>query len=217
MSLHGKYFTQLFEEVKEAETKPNNKDLELYASMKKLGVKWAKRKAIPTYPASMSSEDKQKADDLYDQLSPGFLAIFGMQYGESGCPAGEKLTESASNRFVNAYIECALWSSTDESTPSGGEPLDKNYGPEDLDSATRSEMKNDCNSFVQKNEKDLAESGLKDDRAGHDFWLNRNGHGAGFWDEGDDPVFKKLSDACKSFGTYDLYVGDDGKIHGGNN
>jgi hypothetical protein len=52
--------------------------------------------------------------------------------------------------------------------------------------------------------------------AGHAFWLTRNGHGAGFWD-GDwpEPHASALDEASKAFGSFDLYVGDDGMIHGG--
>jgi hypothetical protein len=51
-------------------------------------------------------------------------------------------------------------------------------------------------------------------RAGHDFWLTRCGHGAGFWD-GDwpEPYATMLTDAAKAFGEVDLYVGDDGMIY----
>lgn len=50
--------------------------------------------------------------------------------------------------------------------------------------------------------------------AGHDFWLTRSGHGAGFWD-GDwpEPAASTLDKASKEFGNVDLYVGDDGQIH----
>ena len=46
-------------------------------------------------------------------------------------------------------------------------------------------------------------------------WLTRNGHGAGFWD-GDwpEPVASRLTKSAKRFGSFDLYVGDDGKVHG---
>lgn len=52
------------------------------------------------------------------------------------------------------------------------------------------------------------------ERAGHDFWLTRCGHGCGFWD-GDwpKPYSDKLTAAAKAFGNVDLYVGDDGAIH----
>jgi hypothetical protein len=49
-------------------------------------------------------------------------------------------------------------------------------------------------------------------QGGHDFWLTRNGHGAGFWD-GDWPeeVGKRLTEASKKYGEVYLYV-QDGKI-----
>ena len=53
-----------------------------------------------------------------------------------------------------------------------------------------------------------------DDTMGaHDFWLTRNGHGAGFWD-GDWPVNgDKLTEISKVYGECNLYVGDDGKVY----
>ncbi|MFX7784369.1 hypothetical protein ABTJ92_19280, partial [Acinetobacter baumannii] len=50
--------------------------------------------------------------------------------------------------------------------------------------------------------------------AGHDFWLNRNGHGSGFWD-GDWPgeMGDRLDEASKKYGTVDLIVGEDGLIY----
>lgn len=49
--------------------------------------------------------------------------------------------------------------------------------------------------------------------AGHDFWLTRNGHGAGFWD-GDWPeVGARLDEIAKHFGGVEPYLGDDGKIY----
>jgi len=44
--------------------------------------------------------------------------------------------------------------------------------------------------------------------------MTRNGHGAGFWD-GDWPDDgDRLTKASEAYGTFDLYVGDDGEIHG---
>lgn len=50
--------------------------------------------------------------------------------------------------------------------------------------------------------------------AGHDFWLTRNGHGAGFWD-GDwpEPEGSALDAEAKKFGSVDVYVGDDGLVY----
>jgi hypothetical protein len=48
---------------------------------------------------------------------------------------------------------------------------------------------------------------------GHDLWLTRNGHGAGFWDRGLGDVGDKLTAIAKRMGSKSLYVGDDGKIY----
>ena len=121
--------------------------------------------------------------------------------------------------FTRAYIEAMLWSTNDESDEGGGEPLDKNYSASDIDDETMKLIEEDCADFV-KRFGPLIESEPEvrgEDRwgrwelAGHDFWLNREGHGAGFWD-GDWPVNgDKLSDACKQYGSFDLYV-EDGVI-----
>lgn len=123
--------------------------------------------------------------------------------------------EKAFEDFFRAYVETALWSSTDESTPSGGYPLDKNYGPEDITRATMQKMRRDAKKFWMENWSTIMSSGRRDAarHAGHDFWLNRNGHGAGFWD-GDwpEPHATMLDDASTRFGEFHLLV-SRGKIH----
>ena len=111
--------------------------------------------------------------------------------------------------FFSAYVECALWSSTDESDESGGDPLDQTYGPEDLDQNTMEGMRADCTDFVEANLDDLAD--MDPEHAGHDFWLTRNGHGAGFWDRGLGELGERLSKASKPYGEVYLYV-HDGKV-----
>lgn len=113
--------------------------------------------------------------------------------------------------FTTQYLETALWSSTDESDESGGRPLDDNYGIENLSLATLRESIADCKAF-QEEHWGLIKSDLS--RAGHDFWLTRNHHGAGFWDgDWEDEAGKILTDASHAYGSVDLYVGDDGEIH----
>lgn len=51
---------------------------------------------------------------------------------------------------------------------------------------------------------------------GHDFWLTRNGHGAGFWDgDLEHDLGERLSQACKTFGECYIYAGDDNLIYMG--
>lgn len=119
--------------------------------------------------------------------------------------------------FIAAYIACALWSSTDDD----GEPLDVLYDVDDISDETRAEMHGDCLKFLETGAQ-LIDSdnphwsgggSTPYSRAGHDFWLTRNGHGAGFWD-GDWPVNGDALDTLsKSFGESDLYIGDDGLLY----
>jgi hypothetical protein len=129
--------------------------------------------------------------------------------------------------FTLAYIEAALWSSNDNSDPeTGGDPLDANYSAEDIAPETLSAIVADCAKFqaspafqaAMADTRNICARGTGqysvDEQAGHDFWLTRNGHGAGFWD-GDwlEPHETALDALAKSFGEVDLYVGDDGKIY----
>jgi hypothetical protein len=120
------------------------------------------------------------------------------------------MTDEQFAEFFGAYITCALWSSHDHADDSGGEPLDANYDESDLTLGCRNAMRCDCASFVADCANDLA--GLDPEQCGHDFWLTRNGHGAGFWDRGLGALGERLTRAAKSHGSVDLYVNDDGKV-----
>jgi len=114
------------------------------------------------------------------------------------------------DKFLEAYIVAALWSTTDESTPEGGDFLDENYGPDDLTPETVAQMEADCASFRAENAQDIEG---REEQAGHDFWLTRCGHGAGFFD-GDWPeAGDRLTEACQKYPEVNLYVGDDGLIY----
>jgi len=123
--------------------------------------------------------------------------------------------EGDMDEFTYAYFETALWSSNDESTPEGGEPLDENYGIGDFAPETRKEMIADAKDFQKRFGRLIESAGGDWGQAGHDFWLTRNEHGVGFWD-GDwpEPQATELSDAARSYGECSLYVGDDGLIYG---
>lgn len=106
------------------------------------------------------------------------------------------------------YLYCALWASTDDEGESfDGRGLEA-YAPE-----TRAKMRADVEAFVKTNMLLLLASGMKDEHIGHDFWLTRNGHGAGFWDRGMGYIGEQLTKACKAYPEVKLCVGDDGKIY----
>lgn len=121
------------------------------------------------------------------------------------------LSKRQLDEFYSAYVEAALFTGTDESDESGGEPLDKNYGPSDFSNEAKAVMRRDANNFANKYA-DLIEGDIE--RAGHDFWLTRNGHGSGFWD-GDwpEPDATTLTDAAEAYGEQNVYLGDDGEIY----
>lgn len=124
-----------------------------------------------------------------------------------------KIGEVELDAFTRQYLNTALWFSSD----TGDEPLHRNYEVGDIAVATLQEAKRECEDF-QEAQRELLEQayqtpGYDEESAGHDFWLTRNGHGTGFWDRGLGEVGDKLSEVCKPYGSVDLYVGDDGKIH----
>jgi hypothetical protein len=126
--------------------------------------------------------------------------------------------EDRLDEFSRAYMTAALWSSHDESDECGGDPMDDNYGIQHIADETFAAMIEDCQAFQRDHAQTLARCSGDMSQAGHDFWLTRNGHGTGFWDR-DDAVWDKaareeLSRSARSSGNVDLYVGDDGRIHG---
>ena len=101
------------------------------------------------------------------------------------------------------YIECALWSSSDDE----GDNFDY-YSVDDFDEKSLLKLANEYRDFLDMANGLIGESGLDMGQVGHDFWLTRNGHGAGFWDRGLGQIGRDLTKAAKSFGTQDLYIND---------
>lgn len=100
--------------------------------------------------------------------------------------------------FFDRYVETALWADGEYSGK-------KTVG--DIRPSILKQMELDCRKFVAENEDDISEDY---GRAGHDFWLTRNDHGAGFWD-GDWPedVGERLTEAAKKYGEFFLGQDDD--------
>lgn len=46
-------------------------------------------------------------------------------------------------------------------------------------------------------------------QAGHDFWLTRNGHGAGFWDRGIGKHGEELTKASKAYSEVNVYMDEE--------
>lgn len=112
------------------------------------------------------------------------------------------------DKYTQSYLVTALWSSTGPD----GEPLDDKYSIDDLCVEVIELAKKETEQFVER-AGDLLD-GYDLETAMHDFWLTRNGHGAGFWD-GDyqKEHGEKLTALSKTFGELNLYVGDDNKLY----
>lgn len=125
--------------------------------------------------------------------------------------------------FVDGYIICALWADgihySDEDCNIGG------LHHLDLRNDARHKMieLGQLKEFVKMASDDLQlyceqmgpwhgsdDRGYCEDppehRAGHDFWLTRQEHGAGFWDRGLGELGNRLTEAAKSFGSADDHI-----------
>lgn len=118
--------------------------------------------------------------------------------------------------MLNGYIECALWSSSDVDEEGNETRLDEG---QEISEELQKQFEEDISSFRELCEKECPEELAEylenegESRFGHDFWLTRNGHGAGFWDRSSDG-YPSLTKWSETFGEQDLYIGDDGKVYG---
>ncbi len=104
---------------------------------------------------------------------------------------------------VDHYLIAALWTEGD------GE-LD-GFSICQIDPASRAQVKKDIEDFLAKvTAQGIDTSSWNDEQLGHDFWLTRNGHGAGFWDRGHEPAGRQLSDICRAFPARNAVIADAG-------
>lgn len=124
------------------------------------------------------------------------------------------------NVFEMAYIEAATWSSTgDDEEPLDSDPrVSEALSQRDvLAPETRERITEDCRSFLEANAGLLREAVARPDYdlglAGHDFWLSRNGHGAGFFDRGLGDIGSGLQAMARECEEINLYFGDDDLLY----
>jgi hypothetical protein len=116
-------------------------------------------------------------------------------------------------RETRAYLECAIWTHAED--------LGDDATPDDLSADAIAKMRGDVADFLASDNPEVQAAlefwfvELGAEQIGHDFWLTRNGHGAGFWDRftnGDGARHGRiLTDAAHSYGESYLYVADDGE------
>ena len=106
--------------------------------------------------------------------------------------------------FLRAYLEAAEWSGIDSEQE---EAFDLAAGPIRWTEESLGQAQADCLAFLGAHAADI---GDRESQAGHDFWLTRNGHGAGFWD-GDwpDEVGRRLTDAAHVYGSVNVWFDEE--------
>lgn len=113
-------------------------------------------------------------------------------------------------QFHQAYLDAIEF--TDASIEGEDEAAGADWSDQML-----AQCRADCAAFYEGNAALWADlSDYDDAQAGHDFWLTRNHHGAGFWDRApleDGGLGERLADAAYQFGDRSVYLGDDGLVY----
>lgn len=131
---------------------------------------------------------------------------------DHGTPAGAATFKSLDS-FTQGYVEAMFFTECNSDNPELEYATVADLAPETL-----ARIIADCNAFnlaadVWLNKAYQRDSVYTMERAGHDFWLTRNRHGAGFWDRGLGAAGDELTKHAHSFGSCDLYRGDDSLLY----
>jgi hypothetical protein len=164
-----------------------------------------------------------------------------MGLNEQSNPLQYGIAYEVIKEIITGYIECALWTEEERLNDEYGGDHDDMFNDEDndeierlsklalnfnnknLDSFTRDDIEDnsvikvyeDIKSFITMSG-DAVKIAIDEhgaEQVGHDLWLTRNGHGAGFFDRGyDDDVEEQLMVSAKKLGGVDLYINDNMKL-----
>jgi hypothetical protein len=136
----------------------------------------------------------------------------------------EFTTELNIKKIMDSYLECAIWTEEErleEENTEGYEGEIKDLIPEadlnihNFSDDSKIKAYEDIKLFLKYAGDSV--DGIDEEQLGHDIWLSRNLHGAGFFDRGyDDDIEKRLMDSAHKIGGVDIYLGDDGLLYFGN-
>jgi len=177
-----------------------NTNREFQDSIDWLGVRFGDIKVSDVYGKDAVILIKDFTLDKLEKLEQFFdrkLEEYYPNLSESNNIMGEKEYE-----ILESYLETALWTEEEEIGPAN---------VNDFSDEARESANNDVLEFMNKTNGLIDE--LESSQVGHDLWLTRNGHGAGFWDRGLGELGDKLTIIAKSMGEKHLYRGDDEKIY----
>lgn len=152
----------------------------------------------------LGDEAEEKRNRAYDQLVRLYLL------------AAAGIDSEEARLALSGYLECARWSSHDD----GGDPFDaaKYDGiswSEDAQDAAQSDVYRFIAEHVvaARHFMDATVPQLGWGQVGHDLWLTRNGHGAGYWDRGyAGPAIDTLVEGAKALGEVHICLSDDNEL-----
>ena len=109
------------------------------------------------------------------------------------------------DEILNSYIETAIWAEESNENDLKGKTIN------DFNEESVANSKIEIYNFIKKAQQEAPdELSTYDSKAlGHNLWLSRNGHGAGFFDDNND----KLQNLARSIKPVDIYLGNDGKVY----
>lgn len=105
------------------------------------------------------------------------------------------------DQMLSAYIECALWTDEEECR-----------GESEVSKPSHDQASKDCARFLFRFPQAV---NYEASQLGHDLWLTRNHHGAGFWDRPE--IYGKgnarlFTEYAHNLGERYCYLGDDGLV-----
>lgn len=139
----------------------------------------------------------------------------------------QKIDRTNLGPMVEGYIECALWAETCGDFFSDKSYSDLGFDVTDITERCLAQMIRDCVHFANQNDWNLImHLGSKFNKNpkyternfGHDFWLSRNGHGAGFFDhkkpqsDNDPTIWDVFQLNAVKTGPCELYLTEWGEI-----
>lgn len=160
--------------------------------------------------AFTKSEFKIEHNRLVLNFHNSEIPILVRRLGEMQNSSATKWVNSIQNKmdaYLTHYLVTALWSSTGDDDLQ----LENKYSIADFSTDAIKRAKSDWEAFQLKAGKLL--DGLDLSTVAHDFWLTRNGHGAGFWDgDYEEATGEALTEIAKGFKECDVVECDDGTL-----
>lgn len=137
-------------------------------------------------------------------------------------------------KVLNSYLESALWTEEERLGEQDNEDFEEMYGDSreesgvsefveesdinitNIDPDSKLKAYEDIKRFLDDEavKSAIFAEEIDEEQLGHDIWLTRNGHGAGFFDRMYDSENEQiLTNKAKSLGSSDVYLGDDKVIY----